>query len=813
MKKYFFAIIAILFALSLLICINCNIIFADSGDTLWTADGVAIATLIQGTDTLPRIISDNCYGTISIWVVLRYLDSAWNTFLYGQKLNSDSREQWTSDGLAIASVAVEYGIWEIELTSDGSGGIITTWQDKRTGTLDIYAQRVDANGNIQWPNNGVAICTETNIQREPEIVSDETGGAIITWEDLRSGIVNLYAQRINANGITQWTENGVGIATEAYIAENPKITTDNNTGAIIVWKDSRNGNYDIYAQRVNSSGTIQWGQGGIGICQTTGTQDTPQLIPDGAGGTIISWRDYRDAAISHYDIYAQKVNPDGTIAWDTDGIAICTAIKEQRALKIVSDQSRGAIIVWQDYRSDSKWNVYAQKINSAGAVQWTANGVAIGTDSLHQGEVDAVSDGNGGALIAWQLYNDTDEDIYAQHINGDGEAQWQAYGIDVCALTEFQSDPRIASDGKSGACIIWEDKRDGTNWALYGQRIEGPSIWYFAEGTTTGTFEEWLTVQNPTDLQAEVQFTFMKTDSSTAIETTSIAGTKRYTLDASSVSGLESADFSTKVESTNGTTIVAERSMYWNSRIGGHDTIGATMPSTLWYLAEGNTRTGYEEWVTIQNPQNADATIEITAMTGDSSEVVYQGTVEGTKRFNYNPAGNVTAGNDCSLKITSTNSVPIVVERTMYWDNTVVGNQQRNNNKATLEEDRRIGGNNTIAAMSPALTWYFAEGTTREPYIEWMTVQNPNTDSADVTITFMKSDSSTASTTTTILGGRRYTMNASSVLGTGIDASVKIESTNGVGIIAERPMYFENYQGGHITIGANSPAETWYFAE
>ena len=36
---------------------------------------------------------------------------------------------------------------EPEICSDGRGGAIIVWRDKRTGYYDSYAQRVDSNGN------------------------------------------------------------------------------------------------------------------------------------------------------------------------------------------------------------------------------------------------------------------------------------------------------------------------------------------------------------------------------------------------------------------------------------------------------------------------------------------------------------------------------------------------------------------------------------------------------------------------------------------------------------------------------------------
>ncbi|MEW6686692.1 MAG: hypothetical protein AB1393_10890 [Candidatus Edwardsbacteria bacterium] len=109
----------------------------------------------------------------------------------------------------------------------------------------------------QWIPNGVAICTATGDQVGVTIVSDGGSGAITAWIDGRSGTADdIYAQRVNAGGITQWTLDGVAICTAAGNQSNPTIVSDGAGGAIIAWHDYRSGtNYDIYAQRVDSLGS------------------------------------------------------------------------------------------------------------------------------------------------------------------------------------------------------------------------------------------------------------------------------------------------------------------------------------------------------------------------------------------------------------------------------------------------------------------------------------------------------------------------------------------------------------------------------
>ena len=186
------------------------------------------------------------------------------------------------------------------------------WEDYRSGTsLNVYAQRISAIGVVQWTTDGVAICTAANDQAAPQLVSDGSGGAIMVWHDARNGIAfDIYAQRVNGVGMVQWTLDGVAVCTEANDRGGPQIVSDGSDGAIMVWEDYRTGFPDLYVQRINGAGAVQWPMAdGVAISTTTDAQAYSKLVPDGSGGAIIVWADFRSG--TSYDIYAQAVSASG----------------------------------------------------------------------------------------------------------------------------------------------------------------------------------------------------------------------------------------------------------------------------------------------------------------------------------------------------------------------------------------------------------------------------------------------------------------------------------------------------------------------
>ena len=150
----------------------------------------------------------------------------------------------------------------------------------------------------------------------------------------------------------------------------------------------------------------------VPVCTAMGDQLGPTGIPDGAGGTIVAWFDER-AGIGNGDIYAQRISATGTPLWAASGVVLCTAGGEQTVPVILSDGTGGAIVAWLD-RRNSSWNLYAQRISADGSVQWTADGVALCTPTASQvARASIASDGLGGAIVTWFDVRSGSWDVYA----------------------------------------------------------------------------------------------------------------------------------------------------------------------------------------------------------------------------------------------------------------------------------------------------------------------------------------------------------------------------------------------------------------
>ncbi|MFX1449990.1 MAG: hypothetical protein ACFFCM_04045 [Promethearchaeota archaeon] len=443
----------------------------SSKSSLWTANGKAVCTAAK-QQKLPQICSDGVGGAVITWVDER--DGATADDIYAQRINSIGKIQWTPNGEAICTAAGDQ--LSAQLCSDCAGGAIITWIHDTGSDFNIYAQKINSSGGTEWTGNGTAICMAMFFQIELQICSDGAGGAIIAWRDLRDDSGDIYVQRINSSGGVEWTDDGFAICNIIGTQSNPQICYDGAGGAIITWQDKRDGPAvdDIYAQRINSSGDIYWTSNGIAICTADNQQFTPKLCSDGAGGAIITWQDERDGSTVD-DIYAQRINSSGDINWTGNGTAICTAENQQFTPQLCSDGAGGAVITWEDERKVTNRDIYALRVNSSGDIKGTANGTAICTADNGQWSPQLCSDGTGGAVITWEDERDgaANDDIYAQRINSIGGVEWIGNGTVICSADNQQAYPQICSNGVGDAIITWEDERDGgSKDDIYAQGFE-----------------------------------------------------------------------------------------------------------------------------------------------------------------------------------------------------------------------------------------------------------------------------------------------------------------------------------------------------
>jgi hypothetical protein len=376
------------------------------GNLLWDGDAVYFSCMRWAG--CPQTAIDGAGG---VFVACSGVDAAGMHYICTGRIQSDGTETF----FGVSNTAT----WKENpaIIPHSLGGAIIAWAELPGGAdKNIMAQRVDSGGDSLWNGSGVPVCTDTDYQEKPHIVSDSMDGAIIVWTDRRNGNDDIYAQHVNGSGVPTWTANGVAICTNSYDQLNIDVISDGIGGAVIAWMDRRNGDRDVFAQRIDMSGNVQWAADGLRLCAVAGDQDHPRLVRSGAGGTIAAWADQRSG---DYDIYAQCLDSSGAFMWDLSGVAVIAGTGDQAGHAIVTDGGLGAIIAWSDTRA-SDYDIYAQKIDWLGDIQWLTTGVPVCTATESQHSLVMTADGFGGAVVAWldnrEGFTGYEYDVYSTRI-------------------------------------------------------------------------------------------------------------------------------------------------------------------------------------------------------------------------------------------------------------------------------------------------------------------------------------------------------------------------------------------------------------
>lgn len=382
----------------------------------WPADGYAVCTA-SGDQKLAVMAPDGAGGFYMAWEDYRVPGGESDVYIQRITGSAAIASGWPSNGLAVCALARSQGY--PSLMADASGATIA-WQDDRDGvSSDLFIQRVSAAGAPQWGANGIPLCIATGNQFFPSMIGDGAGGVFVAWQDARNGDPDVYAQRVSALGASLWASNGIAACTARYEQLAPRLVPDGFGGAILAWDDYRDFNADVFAQRLNASGARQWAVGGVPLCTDLSEQYSAGIVPDGGGGAIVIWTDYRGGA---GDIYAQRVNGSGAVQWNADGAVMCNATGDQFDAIVVPDPANGMYLAWSDARAGAgAADIYAKRVTSSGGTAngWETNGSLVCDATNAQMRPAVLADG-AGCFVAW-----SDErggvgtpDIYAWRAGG-----------------------------------------------------------------------------------------------------------------------------------------------------------------------------------------------------------------------------------------------------------------------------------------------------------------------------------------------------------------------------------------------------------
>ena len=416
------------------------------------------------------------------------------------------------------------------VATDKQGNFVIVWVDEREGTSYIYAQIFSKDGNRVGDNFKVDADNNTpSNQSSPAVAFSHTGRILFVWQDDRNGNPDIYAQFYNMDGTKLGSAFLINDDDGNGNQYNPAVATDANGNFIVVWRDTRNNIWDIYAQRIKNDGSFVNSNFRVNDDNSNSWKISPAVAFDNSGNFAVAWEDFRNG---DGDIYIQRYQADGTLLGTNIKVNDDSQSKQQSNPAVTFDDAGNFFVVWEDERNGNK-DIFAQKFDASGnaisvnfqlnddnnqknqkfpavafqkpgnfIVVWeddrndygdiylqplSSNGTLIGTNSKINDDVNSAwqyypaiaLDNAGNFVVVWEDERNGDGDIYAQRFSQDGTRNGSNFRVNSDNTSAWQMLPAVGMDSSGNFTVVWIDFQNNAG-GIYGQQ-------YHADGTKIGS--------------------------------------------------------------------------------------------------------------------------------------------------------------------------------------------------------------------------------------------------------------------------------------------------------------------------------------
>ncbi|MEC7935845.1 MAG: T9SS type A sorting domain-containing protein [Candidatus Neomarinimicrobiota bacterium] len=327
-----------------------------------------------------------------------------------------------------------------------------------------------------WQENGVPIRQGVHIEWQRTLCSAEPGNMIFVWSDTRYGSRNVFAQKVDSSGSLLWGNSGTAVTNLPGRQEDPVAITDGSGGAFISWVDYRfDEEGDIYIQHIDNQGNRMMDDGGAALARIDGRHLTINMCTDSLGGVFVTWQDKRN--LLDDDIYGTHVSSSYEIISPSSGVPIIQMNGNQGAKSLEYAGNNEATIIWSDTRSGSGNDIYCQKINMNMEKIFDEEGLAVSTTSDLETTPRTTYMKNDTSFIIWQSGTES-TDIYYNLLTSNGLVFSEP--LQLCTYSSSKASPRVKRNQLGHVFVQWTDYRnDLTEGNHYYQKISngGSIIW------------------------------------------------------------------------------------------------------------------------------------------------------------------------------------------------------------------------------------------------------------------------------------------------------------------------------------------------
>ncbi len=356
-------------------------------------------------------------------------------------------------------------------------GTLVCWnEDNFNGSLKV--QKLDNNGKIVWASGGFTVDKNlgtgfTSDSDYPQLFSDNEGGAVVIYRKKFIDREDIFMQRVFWNGYETITPVCLSSFYGGY-NYSPSAALAGENMIAVTWENFNQGEFDIHAQLISMNGRKLWNNGNeLKICGAINDQRKPTIAVSENYLIMISWLDARGQFEYLFNLYSNMINIDGSILSDSkNGKLIFKNIVPQNPRKetffphnFVASEKNSFIIALEHSRDGQFSNINILKINEQLEREWILD---LSSGSHQSNPLITKSDGY-GATVIWNADEENEKNIYGIILDKNGNVTWGGKKGKKISFDGIKNpDARILPSEKiaNGFCIY--ENRLITNWVTTG---------------------------------------------------------------------------------------------------------------------------------------------------------------------------------------------------------------------------------------------------------------------------------------------------------------------------------------------------------
>jgi hypothetical protein len=442
-----------------------------------STNNVVIQDAIGSEQATPLISSRSDGGVYISW----FDQSSGMYVLRMQRLDALGNKLWGPNGVVVSNANQNTALFRYDLKTDNEGNAIVAFQDQRTGSMQVVAQKMDSTGAPVWANNGVVLADADAAQGLAPVIGVLSNNNVVVAWNAYSSTNQKWVCYIELNPATGASINGAGpdkIKPATGIIPNysrPSIASYANNEYYLMYVQET-GNFPgltskLFVKRMATNYVSLWAAPIQFTTKTITAFFFPRIISDGGTGFLCAFNTGNPANAALTCVYLQHVDSTGA-TWSTNGTALTSSTTINSYLgdyfyNSTTNQTWVGLQVTNSGQSASGNSI--QRVNKAGLNLCGTDGIVVDAQTSNMTIPVGIAQDDNNAILVYYTGGFNQVSIKATLIDSMGVKQWAFNEKAINVTASNKDDIGISRVNNHQLIVSWTDTRNDNG--IYAQNI------------------------------------------------------------------------------------------------------------------------------------------------------------------------------------------------------------------------------------------------------------------------------------------------------------------------------------------------------